>query len=364
MRPTIAGAVLVLGAFLSGQMAFAQTAPPATAARPSAAAPAPVPPSAAAPATAARPSATAPAPVPPSAAPATAARPSAAAPTPVQSAAPSSPPAAPAAAAAAAAAAASAAAAAASAAAAAASAAAYASAANAPGAPAAHPASPALRTPATPGRPPPKPEPLPPAFRLTISPEWAYRVFRDVEAGSTDKTYTANGVFALGARAELYPLAFVRPALATWRDFGMTGSYSRAFGLHSQDIDTNTEIDTQWYQFSFGLRYRILGGKNPLAIGFTAGVERWVFDYSTAPPSRPVAVGRYTLLPVGVDARYVWGSFRCSATPDFCCPSRYRCPANRMRTGGRWGAHVALAAASSIFEFSKPSFGGRTRRSN
>ena len=43
----------------------------------------------------------------------------------------------------------------------------------------------------------------------------------------------------------------------------MTGSYSRAFGLHSQDIDTNTEVNTQWYQFSFGLRYRILGGKKP-----------------------------------------------------------------------------------------------------
>jgi hypothetical protein len=172
-----------------------------------------------------------------------------------------------------------------------------------------------------------------------------------VEAGSTDKLYTANGVFALGARAELYPLAFVKPAIATWRDLGMTGSYSRAFGLHSKDIDTDTEVDTQWYQFSFGLRYRILGGKNPLALGFTVGVQRWVFDYSTAPSSRPVAVGRYTLLPVGMDARYAWGAFSVFGDARFLLPLTISPPGDRTPSGARWGAHLALAAAFSIFEF-------------
>jgi hypothetical protein len=172
-----------------------------------------------------------------------------------------------------------------------------------------------------------------------------------VEEGSTDKLYTSNGVFGLGARAELYPLAFVRPALATLRDFGLTGSYSRAFGLHSRDIDTNTEVDTQWYQFSFGMRYRILGGKNPLAIGFTAGVQRWVFDFSTAPPTRPVAIGRYTLLPIGVDARYAWGPFSVFGDARFLLPLTISPPGDRTPSGGRWGAHLALAAAFSIFEF-------------
>jgi hypothetical protein len=261
MRPTIAGAVLVLGAFLSEPIAFAQTAPPA--ARPS---------------------------------PAAAAHPAAAP--------------------------------------------------EVKWSTAAAPADTHAKV-----APPPKPEPFPPAFRLTISPEWAYRVFRDVEASSTDKTYTANGVFALGGRAELYPLAFVRPALAPWRDFGLTGSYSRAFGFQSHDIDTNTDVDTQWYQFSFGMRYRILGGNNPLAIGFTAGVERWVFDYGTAPPSRPVAVGRYTLLPVGADARYAWGRFSVFGDARFLLPLTISPPGDRTPSGVRWGAHLALAAAFSVFEF-------------
>jgi hypothetical protein len=181
-------------------------------------------------------------------------------------------------------------------------------------------------------------------------------VFRDAEAGSTDKRFTANGVFGLGGRIELYPLALVRPAIETARDFGLTGSYSRALGLHSRDIDTDTVdtdtvVDTQWYQFSFGMRYRMLGGRNPLALGVTAGIQRWVFDFSYTMPNRPVAIGRYTLLPLGFDARYSWGPFSLFGDARFLLPLTISPPGDRTPSGGRWGTQLTLAAAFRVFDF-------------
>jgi hypothetical protein len=200
---------------------------------------------------------------------------------------------------------------------------------------------------------PPIPEAAPRALavRFTLSPEWGYRTFRDHEPSSTDKSYTAAGVPGASARLELYPLAFVSPAVEGAKDIGLTGSYSRAFGLKSRDVDTDSDVDTDWYQFSFGLRYRILGGTNPLALGFTLGIQRSVFDFASTAPSRPIPIGRYTLLPVGADARYAWGAFSLFADGRFLLPLTVSPLGDRTPSGGRFGFNVALGAALAFWRF-------------
>lgn len=191
------------------------------------------------------------------------------------------------------------------------------------------------------------------AVRFTLSPEWGYRTFRDLEPSSTDKLYNATGVPGANARLELYPLAFVAPPIAVAQDFGVTVGYSRAFGLKSRDIDTDTDVETQWYQFSFGVRYRIVSADSPLALGFTLGIQRWVYDFENMPPSRPVAIGRYTLLPVGADVRYAWGPFALFADGRFLLPLTVSAPGDRTPSGGRFGVNFAVGAAwafSRLFE--------------
>ena len=198
---------------------------------------------------------------------------------------------------------------------------------------------------------PPKPEPRQEAVRFTLSPEWGYRTFRLHESSSSDKGYTAPGIPAASARLELYPLAFITPAPEVGRDFGLTVGYSRAFWLESHDVDTDTTVGTQWYQVNFGARFRILGGDNPLSLGFTAGVQRWVFDFDTTPSSRLVAVARYTILPVGMDARYAWGRFSIFADARFLLPVTVSQVGDRMPSGAKLGFNSALGAAYAFSRF-------------
>jgi hypothetical protein len=191
----------------------------------------------------------------------------------------------------------------------------------------------------------PKPEPRQEAVRFTLSPEWVN------ESSSTDKLYAAPGIPAAAARLELYPLAFITPAPEVGRDFGLTIGYSRAFFLESRDIDTDTDVSTQWYQFNFGVRFRILGGNDPLSLGFTAGIQRWVYDFDATPPSRLVAIGRYTLLPVGIDARYAWGAFSIFGDARFLWPITVSQLGDRAATGPKLGFTGALGAAYGLSRF-------------
>jgi hypothetical protein len=197
----------------------------------------------------------------------------------------------------------------------------------------------------------PAPSPRPLGLRLTLVPEWGYRSFRDNEPVGEAKRFTANGVPMMGARVELYPLAFDAGTTDGLKDLGLTFNYSSAFGLTARDVDTSTTVDTKWYQFGFGLRYRMLGGDNPLAIGLTLGMQRSVFDFEGIPASRPVAIGRYTLLPVGVDVRRSWGAFSLFGDARFLLPITISPPGNRTPEGLRYGASLALAAAMRITTF-------------
>src|SRR6185295_5293459 len=95
-----------------------------------------------------------------------------------------------------------------------------------------------------------------------------------------------------------------------------------ALGFESRDPDTpeNPRVNTQWYQLGFGLRFRAFGETGPLSLGFTAGFQRWVFDFDTPPAVAPVAAGRYTLLPIGADVRYAWRDFSIFGDARFLLP--------------------------------------------
>jgi hypothetical protein len=166
--------------------------------------------------------------------------------------------------------------------------------------------------PSTPVVPPPPDEKLP-TVTVRVEPEWAYRRFVDVEPSATDKRFGTPGVFLVGGRAEVYPLA--RASGGALRDLGLTGSYARAVslnlsGLASTDVNSNKSVDTQWYRYSAGLRYRALGRSGPFALGLNAGYERWVFDFDVpAVPAREVPTARYSLLEGGADARWSFGHF-------------------------------------------------------
>jgi len=211
-------------------------------------------------------------------------------------------------------------------------------------------ARPGSYAPATPSAPPPPAAPVaygvegtPPrsyALRFTLSPEWGYRTWLQQEPSSVDKRYVASGIPSQSARVELYPLAFGSPVEVA-KDFGITFHYARSIpGMVSHDIDTDTDFATQWYRFGFGARYRFLGGTRPIAMGVTLGVDRSVFDFESTPAARPVAIGRYTLLPVGADFRYAWGRFSLFADVRFLLPLTVSPPGNRTPTGARFGGHV------------------------
>jgi hypothetical protein len=183
------------------------------------------------------------------------------------------------------------------------------------------------------------------AFRFTLSPEWGYRTFIQNEPSAPAKRYVAAGIPSQSARFELYPMAFGASPVEVAKDFGLTFHYGRSVpGMVSHDIDTETDVGTVWYRFGFGARYRFLGGTRPIAMGVTLGVERSVFDFDVTPSSRPVAIGRYTLLPVGTDLRYAWGRFSIFADARFLLPLTASPPGNRTPTGVKFGGHLGGGA--------------------
>jgi hypothetical protein len=95
----------------------------------------------------------------------------------------------------------------------------------------------------------------------------------------------------------------------------------------------------------------MLGGDNPLALGLTLGIQRSVFDFDVIPASRPVAIGRYTILPVGVDVRRSWGLFSLFADARFLLPLTISPPGDRTPEGARYGLSLAAAAAMRLATF-------------
>ena len=127
-----------------------------------------------------------------------------------------------------------------------------------------------------------------------------------LRASSTDKHYVASGFFVANLRADIYPFSEQAGAL---HDFGFVGSYGRAFGLKSLEIDTipPSEVDTTFYHFDAGVAYRVPSSR-PLSLTVVAAYERWVFDFDAeSPPRREVPTARYSLAKAGTDARFAIG---------------------------------------------------------
>src|SRR5256885_16146799 len=95
-----------------------------------------------------------------------------------------------------------------------------------------------------------------PALIVLVEPEWAYRRFLDIEPSATNKSFGTAGVFLIGGRVELYPLAAGNSAL---RDLGVSASYARGLsqspGLAITDLNSDKSVDTQWYRYFAGLKY-------------------------------------------------------------------------------------------------------------
>jgi hypothetical protein len=217
-----------------------------------------------------------------------------------------------------------------------------------------------------------------PTLILRVAPEWGFRRFLDSEPSTSNKSYNASGIVAVGASVEFYP--FSTASAGAMRDFGLTGSYVRAIGLTSRDVDTKdpatgqpTEVDTEWYHYAAGIKLRLLGRSSRFALGFAAGYEQWVFDFPGAPPTRYVPTARYGLVPGGFDARLSLGVI------SFLADARYLHPLSIANIGDRepssprfglrggLGMAVTLSQAFAIdlsgeytmFTFSLPSVAGR-----
>jgi len=198
--------------------------------------------------------------------------------------------------------------------------------------------------PSTPAVPPPPDEKLP-TVTVRVEPEWAYRRFVDVEP-SADKRFGTSGVFLVGGRAEVYPLA--RASGGVLRDLGLTGSYARAVsssGIASTDVNTNKSVETQWYRYSAGLRYRVLGRSGPFALGLDAGYERWVFDFDVpVVPTREVPTARYSLLEGGADARWSFGHFSVVVDATYMQPLSIAPLGDRRASPQAYGVRGGLGA--------------------
>ena len=156
-------------------------------------------------------------------------------------------------------------------------------------------------------------------------------------------------------RTELYPFALLSPPPDGFKDFGLTFQYSRAFGLHSKDIDDEIpeqdEIDTRWYHWTAGVRYRALGGDNPFSFAIAAGFQQWVYEFDPTVGRRPIASAKYTLVPMGGDARYRFGKLAAFAEGRFLLPVSVAQVGTRAPSGPKLGAHGALGLAFAVTSF-------------
>jgi len=104
------------------------------------------------------------------------------------------------------------------------------------------------------------------------------------------------------ATGVVYPLAPTR--IAVLRDFGITGEYSQAFALASQDSAGN-RVGTTWQAFDFGATERIALPKGLLA-NVSAGYGGNDFQFTDAIPGGAAALPSvsYRFVRVGADLRY------------------------------------------------------------
>jgi hypothetical protein len=208
-------------------------------------------------------------------------------------------------------------------------------------------------------------EKKPKVVALRLAPEWSYRRFSDSEPSSTDKHYAASGIFGLSAHLDIYPFSERAGAL---HNLGLLGSYGRAVGLRSIDIDTTppTEVGTAFYHFDAGLQYRF-PSSTPFSFTLSAAYERWVFDFddavtsspsgasgptvdSTSPPRREVPTARYSLARLGGDAGWAVEWVRFLGKIQVMYPLSIAPLGDREPTAGGLGARAELGVA---FDLSK-----------
>jgi hypothetical protein len=214
--------------------------------------------------------------------------------------------------------------------------------------------------------------PTPDLVAVRIAPEWGYRRFVDSEPSTSDKHYAASGIFLLGARADVYPFTGRTDALG---NLGFTGSYTRAFGLTSIDIDTipPTEVDSNFYHADIGLQYRLSSGGR-LVPTLVAAYERWVFDFDDpAPMPRESPIARYSLLEAGANARLALGPVALLGDAELMLPVSIASLGDRDPTGG-FGVRgklgvvyelwpllaIDLTGAYTLLTFGLPSVPGRS----
>jgi hypothetical protein len=198
---------------------------------------------------------------------------------------------------------------------------------------------------ATAAVPPPDAKPSP-TLSLRLEPSWGYRRFLDTEPSTTDKRFGTPGVFLVGARAELYPLARSEGIL---RDVGLTGSYFRALAISVTDFDSDTPVGATWYSYSAGIRLRLLGRTGTFALGLFGGYERWSFTFdSPADPAREIPTADYKLVGGGVDGRQSLGRFSLFAEAAYLQPLSVASLGDRNPQTRAYGARGALGVAFRV----------------
>jgi len=199
---------------------------------------------------------------------------------------------------------------------------------------------------ATAGVPPPDAKPSP-TVSLRLEPSWGYRRFSDTEPSSTNKRFGTPGVFLVGARAELYPLASGSGGIL--RDVGLTGSYFRAVAISVTDFDTDTPVGATWYSYSAGIRLRLLGRTGSFALGLSGAYERWSFTFdSPATPGREIPTADYKLAGGGIDARQSFGRFSLFAEAAYLQPLSVASLGDRNPQKRAYGARGALGVAFRV----------------
>jgi hypothetical protein len=231
-------------------------------------------------------------------------------------------------------------------------------------------AAPNLRAEETP--PPFVPPPEPQLFAVRVAPEWGYRRFVDSEPSTTDKRYTASGIFALSGQVDVFPFRNAD----VLDNLGFRVSFAHAVALRSTDIDTTppSDVGTTFYHYDLGVAYRPLR-PGPFAWVLSIAYERWVFDFDDPSPTpyREVPTARYSLATVGGDVRLALGQLVLLGEADLLIPSSIASLGDREPTGG-FGARgklgvaydftrilsVDLSATDTLLSFGLRSVPGRT----